>query len=364
MLAAGIAIAAIGSGDKHGRLDPRAADPLGSRAVAQLLKNHDVSVHVATTLHGVVSAAGPDSTLLVTTPDLLDDAQQRTLHPAIATSGGRTVLLEAGPASVRVLAPGVGTGVPTEVSSSSPHCGFAAARGAGTADTGGVRYTTRLPGSDSCYPVAGGSALVRIPDAHAGDTVLLGSADILYNDHLDKRGNASLALQLLGSRPHLIWYLPSLSDATTSAGGGENAFLDLIPSGWLWGSLQLLIAAVLAALWRARRLGPLVPERLPVAVRAAEATEGRARLYRSTRSRDRAAAVLRAATRERLAPLLGIRPAEAHDPETLTPAVSVRLPGTHLDLSFLLFGPEPSDDMALVRLADELDALEREVRTS
>jgi hypothetical protein len=365
MLAAGIAIAAIGSGDKHGRLDPRAADPLGSRAVARLLKNHGVSVHVATTLRGAVSAAGPDSTLLVTTPDLLDDAQQRTLQPAIAASGGRTVLIEAGPASVRVLAPGVSTRAAAEDTSSSPHCGFAAARGVGTADTGGVRYTTRLPGSDSCYPVAGGSTLVRIPGAHAGDTVLLGTADLLYNDHLDKRGNASLALQLLGSRPHLTWYLPSLSDATaTSAGSGENAFLDLIPSGWLWGLLQLLIAAVLAALWRARRLGPLIPERLPVALRAAEATEGRARLYRSTRSRDRAAAVLRAATRERLAPLLGVRPAEAHNPETLTPAVSVRLPGTDLDLSFLLFGPEPSDDMALVRLADELDALEREVRTS
>ncbi|MCF3961652.1 DUF4350 domain-containing protein [Streptomyces fuscigenes] len=364
LLAAGLVLAAIGSGDEHGRLDPRAADPLGSRAAAELLKDHGVSVRITTTLRGATSAAGPDSTLLVTAPDLLSKAQQRTLRAAVVAGGGRTVLLEAGPASTPILAPGVDTGTPAEVSALRPRCGFPAAQSAGTADAGGGRYVTDLPGTTACYPVGGMATLLRVPDAHAGETVLLGSAAPLYNDRLGKRGNASLALQILGSRPHLVWYLPSLSDASASDGGGQSAFLDLIPSGWLWGFLQLLIAAGLAAVWRARRLGPLVAERLPVAVPAAEATEGRARLYRSTRSRDRAAAILRAATRERLAPLLGIRPADAHSPETLTSAVSALLPSTDLDLPFLLFGPAPSDDSALVRLADQLDALEREVRTS
>ncbi|GDY74619.1 hypothetical protein SAV31267_041040 [Streptomyces avermitilis] len=78
--------------------------------------------------------------------------------------------------------------------------------------------------------------------------------------------------------------------------------MDLLPSGWLWGTLQLFIAAALAALWRARRLGPLVPERLPVAIRASETVEGRARLYRKANARDRAAAALRSTTRTRLAP--------------------------------------------------------------
>ncbi|MCW2756877.1 MAG: hypothetical protein JWO46_623, partial [Nocardioidaceae bacterium] len=72
---------------------------------------------------------------------------------------------------------------------------------------------------------------------------------------------ASLALQLLGSRPHLVWYLPSLSD-TSATDSGSQSFFDLLPSGWLWGTLQLFIAAGVAALWRARRLGPLVPEKL------------------------------------------------------------------------------------------------------
>ncbi len=134
-----------------------------------------------------------------------------------------------------------------------------------------------------------------------GDTVVLGAPDIFFNDRLDDHGNASLALQLLGSRPHLVWYLPSLADSTP-APEEERGFFDLIPSGWLWGTLQLFIAAALAALWRARRLGPLVPEKLPVAIRASETVEGRARLYRKADARDRAAAALRSATRTRLAP--------------------------------------------------------------
>jgi hypothetical protein len=365
LLAAGIVMAAIGSGDKHGRLDPRSSDPLGSRAVTELLKERGVAVDVVTTLTGATAATAQNTTLLVTAPDLLDTAQQRSLLSATRVSAGRTVLLGAGPAAVPTLAPGVTADTPADVAGRPPHCALPAARSAGTVDIGGERYLTDLPGSDTCYTSDGLPTLLRIDNPAGGDTVLLGSPDILYNNRLDKQGNASLALQLLGSRPHLVWYLPSLSDDSAStSGGGEGAFLDLIPAGWLWGLVQLLIAAALAAAWRARRLGPLVTEQLPVAVRASESTEGRARLYRKTNARDRAATVLRAATRERLAPLLGLRTADAHSLETLTAAVSARLPHKDLDLPALLFGPAPADDTALVRLADQLDALEREVRTS
>ncbi|MBP0461669.1 DUF4350 domain-containing protein, partial [Streptomyces montanisoli] len=98
LLAAGVALAAITSGDKHGRLDPRAADPLGSKAVATLLKDHGVYVDVVTTLDGATSAAGPDTTLLVAVPDLLSRAQQHALHAATSGAGGRTVLVAAGAA--------------------------------------------------------------------------------------------------------------------------------------------------------------------------------------------------------------------------------------------------------------------------
>ncbi|MEV7069914.1 DUF4350 domain-containing protein [Streptomyces sp. NPDC093990] len=366
LLVAAVAIAAIRSTERHGSLDPRSADPFGSRAVAELLADRGVDTRVATTLDEASAAAGPDTTLLVAVPDLLTHGQQNRLRSATAGSDGRTVLVAPGNWSVERLVPGVVADPATSLDSTlSPDCALPAARRAGNADTGGIRYTVTHPGNDECYPSDRLPTLVRVPaDSGDGDTVVLGAPDILYNDTLDEQGNASLALQLLGSRPHLVWYLPSLSDSSAADPDDEKSFFDLLPSGWLWGTLQLFIAAALAALWRARRLGPLVPEKLPVAIRASETVEGRARLYRKANARDRAATALRSTTRTRLAPLVGVPVAQAHAPEALLPALSAHLhrDGDGQSLHSLLFGPTPGDDAALISLADQLDALEREVR--
>ncbi|MFF7859095.1 DUF4350 domain-containing protein [Streptomyces sp. NPDC007904] len=364
LLAAAVAIAVVRSDARHGELDPRSADPYGSRAVAQLLAGRGVDTRVVTTLDEATAAAAPDTTLLVAVPDLLTPDQQTRMHSAVTGSGGRTVLVSSGSASVERLAPGVTADPATSLESTlSPDCDLPAARRAGTADTGGIRYTTTHLTADECYPSERLATLLRIPAPSGdGDIVLLGAPDILLNDRLDEHGNASLALQLLGSRPHLVWYLPTLADASAASEEGERGLFDLLPSGWLWGTLQLFVAAALAALWRARRLGPLVPEKLPVAIRASETVEGRARLYRRANARDRAAAALRSTTRTRLAPLVGIPVARAHAPEALLPALSARLEGDGRSLHALLFGPPPGDDAALIALADRLDALEREVR--
>ncbi|MFJ4271364.1 DUF4350 domain-containing protein [Streptomyces coelicoflavus] len=371
LLAGAVAIAVVRSDARHGALDPRSADPYGSRAVAELLADRGVSTRVVTTLDEARAATGRNTTLLVAAPDLLTEGQQNRLHSATTGSGGRTVLVAPGGAAVERLAPGVTADPALSFDSTlAPACDLPAARRAGDADTGGIRYSTHLE-ADACYPSRRLATLLRLPDPSAkasaegaqGDTVVLGARDILLNDHLDEHGNASLALQLLGSRDHLVWYLPSLSDMP--APDEERSFFDLLPSGWLWGTLQLFIAATLAALWRARRLGPLVPEKLPVAIRASETVEGRARLYRKANARDRAATALRSATRTRLAPLVGVPVTQAQTPESLLPALSAHLHGAHGDgqsLHALLFGPPPGDDAALIALADQLDALEREVR--
>ncbi|WP_285367977.1 DUF4350 domain-containing protein [Streptomyces sp. CWNU-1] len=362
----GITAAALRSGDHHGHLDPRSADRLGSRAVATLLHNRGVSTRVVTTLDTATAAVGRNTTLVVAHPNMLTDAQREALHYAMETSGGRTILLSPGTESVATLAPGVRSTTPGPVAARDPQCSLAAARSAGNADLGGRQYITEAPGADACYPRDGRPTLLRFDTPNNGDTVLLGSADILYNHRLDDHGNASLALQLLGSRPHLVWYLPSSGDGSTTNGSGdpESTFLELIPSGWLWATLQLALAATLAAIWRGRRLGPLVTERLPVAIRASESTEGRARLYHQVNAHDRAAAALRSATRTRLAALLGVAPADAHSTAILIPAVATRTSPADRDLTALLFGPAPASDTALVLLADQLDALEKEVRTS
>ncbi|MGV9317270.1 DUF4350 domain-containing protein [Streptomyces sp. NPDC003691] len=363
VVVAGTAIAALRSGDRHGALDPRSADRLGSRAVAELLDDRGVRTRVVTTLAEATAATGSDTTLLVINPDLLTPAQQRLLRAATETSAGRTVLVAPGPASLSVLAPGTRSPGTEAAGNTAPACSLPAARKAGSADLGGRQYIADPTTADTCYPVGGLPTLVRT-DTGDGDTVLLGSSRILHNERLAANGNASLALQLLGSRPHLVWYLPSVSDGSAAPDAGDKSFVELIPSNWLWGALQLFVAAAVAALWRGRRFGRLVPERLPVAVRASETTEGRARLYHRAKARDHAAAALRAATRARIAPLLGVPRSAAHRPDVLLPAVSARLGPAELDFTLLLFGPAPADEAALVRLADHLDALEREVRAS
>ncbi|UQX01413.1 DUF4350 domain-containing protein [Streptomyces sp. RerS4] len=368
LIAAAVLLAGLQAGDHHGRLDPRSADPDGSRALAQLLKERGVTTRVVTHADEAVAAASPTTTLLVTDPDLLGERQRRAVRSAIDLSGGRTVLI-APDTSLTDLAPTTRTRGPAHRGDLAPDCALPAATTAGRATTGdGDRYSTDRPGATACYPADGHPTLLVLPADKGGDTVLLGSETILRNETLAREGNASLALQLLGSRPDLVWYLPNLADMPADADAEEQSLLDLVPAGWTWAALQLCVAAVLAALWRARRLGPLVTERLPVAIRASEATEGRARLYRKAAARDRAATVLRAATRERLAVLVGVPPTQAHDPAALLPAVTTHrtspTPDAGPDPATLLFGTTPADDAALVALADHLDALEREVRTS
>lgn len=359
---AGVMIAAVRSGEQHGVLDPRSPDGSGSRAAAQILADHGVETTVVGSTDEAVAAAGPDTTLLIARPDALDD-EQRTRLSRAAEHGARAVLLAPGPGAVATLAPGVrAVGESATVEPTPPDCAMPSAARAGDAAMGGVRYEVSAERAEVCYLRQQLPTLVRVPaPSGGGDTVLLGTSEPLLNDRLDEHGNASLTLQLLGSRPHLLWYLPSLSEPTAT-GNGDRGFFELIPDGWSWGALQLAIAAVLAALWRARRLGPLVPERLPVPVRASEATEGRARLYHQGNARDRAAHELRSASRSRLAPLVGVPAAQAHFTEALTPALAAYSgsgqAGDTAWMQALLFGPAPTDDASLVRLADELDVLE------
>ncbi|MCU1587791.1 MAG: hypothetical protein JWN31_1284, partial [Frankiales bacterium] len=123
--------------------------------------------------------------------------------------------------------------------------------------------------------------------------------------------------------------------------------------------LELALAVLLLAVWRAQRLGRVVREPLPVVVRAAETVEGRGRLYRAARARQTAAEELRAGARRRLGPRLGAGRHPHRD--ALLAGLSLQTTRPAEELAALLYGPQPADDASLVRLADELDALTREV---
>src|ERR1039458_9677166 len=170
---------------------------------------------------------------------------------------------------------------------------------------GGVLMRVSGAGGWRCYPVDGHPSLVRY--AAGGRLVtLLGSGEPLTNHYLASGGDAALALDLLRGRPGIVWLVPS---PPPLPGGGPRSLLQEIPGPAYLVALQLLIAAAVTAGWRARRLGPLVSEPLPVVIRASETVEGHGRLYRSRRSRGRAAAVLRGAARHRITVALALPPA-------------------------------------------------------
>jgi len=355
VLVAALLVAALKAQSARGYLDPDSAAPSGARAARVLLTEQGVAVTATRTTAAAVAAATPGSTLLVVGPDLLQPEQLAALTAVRAD----LVLVGAGPAALDALAPGVRPVQVVPVEDLDPVCGLPAAQRAGRARTGGVVYTvTRSAGTavDRCYAVAGRPSVVRL--VQDGRTVtLLGSGDLLTNGQLGREGNAALGLGVLGANPRLVWYraVPEV------AAGGQRSLRELLPT-WVWlASAQLVVAVLLLALWRARRLGRIVAEPLPVVVRAAETTEGRARLYRRAGARDRAAATLRAAAVQRLRPALGLpRTAEAVE---VAAAVAARSGRPEADVAALLYGAAPRDDAALARLADDLDALERTVRS-
>ncbi|MGA5820574.1 DUF4350 domain-containing protein [Kitasatospora sp. NPDC094028] len=363
LLIGAVTVVALGRDRQYPTIDPRSYDRDGAHAAYALLEHQGLTTRLST--DPTVLPTGPD-TLVLPEPDLLTPDQLRAIAAARHT---RLVLIAPGPAALSALAPGIRSseedgGVPyAPVRPANARCSLPEAVRAGDAETGGMLYTSGSRG-EGCYPRGHGYALVRTPlDDGTRDVVVLGSGVLLQNGELTVAGNASLALGLLGSQPTLTWHLPDYS-VPLPKGVHTKTFGDYVPDGWYWAGLQLAVAAVLAALWRGRRLGPVVSENLPVVVRASETTEGRARLYRRAKAHGRAAQALRRAAAHRLAPALGVPlRAGAPDPDALCAALADRRPEqSAADVRALLYGPPPTDDAALLRLADDLDALERQVR--
>jgi hypothetical protein len=346
------ALLLLGRGEQtHGALEPGSYEPGGAHALAKLLEDQGVDIATVRTVAEADDELGEDSTLLVTQPDLVPAKRL----DALRQRAGDVVLVTPGAPTLRDSLPLVRPIGQSDVGRLSPQCTVAAAVAAGDVTLGGIGYAA--PGARSCYPGEdGGGTLLQLADA-GGTTTLLGTSAPLTNGRLADDGDAALALRLLGPHPKLVWYLPSPTDPALD--DSRKSIFELIPDGWYFGAAQAGIAVVLFALWRARRLGPVVTEPLPIVVRAAETAEGRARLYRRAKATDHAGETLREAARARLRTALGL-PRDA-DPAALVQSVSARTGRPANDVGEVLYGPRVPDDPALVRLAGELDRVEREV---
>ena len=339
------ATAVLAGSGPRGVLDPDAYDPDGAHALEVLLQQQGVTVKRTVDVPTTLQAAGGDTTVFVPLPVLLSDEELQ----ALAGAPGSLVVAEADPDALRSLGADAHFVDAQNTKVRDPECSDPVASNAGRAVTGGLAYD-----GDGCYPVGRGSSLVT-----RGRLTLLGDATALTNDHLDEEGDAALGIGLLAQHPTVVWLVPSPTRA--AFGDRPVASPDELLPHWLhlvrW---QLLLAGLVLALWRGRRLGRVVLERLPVVVRASETVEGHGRMYRVAGARGTAAEALREPARRTLGRL-------AHGgtvtPEVLTDLVAARTGREAPSVHALLYGPTPTDDAALVRLARELDALVHQALT-
>jgi hypothetical protein len=331
------------------------AAPAGSMAVAEVLKQQGVSVVETHTLAATRAAvASPASTtLLLFDPNGYLNAKNLRVATALSEN---VVVVSPGFRQLQAVVPEVAQAGKADATLSAD-CSVGAATMAGTVSGGGTAY--RLVGDAADHALCFGSgknaySLIRVQ--HASTTItVLGLQNALTNEYVSQRGNAALALNLLGADQKLVWYLPSTADESSAI----PTIAELTPP---WVSAAALLAfcvAIAAAFWRGRRLGPLVIENLPVTVRASETMEGRARLYQRSSARLHALDSLRIGSIDRLGALCGLpRSATVDD---VIAAVAALTGADSQRIRDILLDGIPANDRELIRYSDELQRLEHAV---
>ncbi|WP_104117084.1 DUF4350 domain-containing protein [Arthrobacter sp. B1805] len=339
-------------------LSPGNPAPDGARAVAEVLESEGVDVVRVHTYEDAIEALGDDSATL-----FLNDAQQYLSADQLSklTAGAeRAVLAAPGERQLTALDEefAVVGAVPVdfagEASAVAAECSDPDALAAGTLSGNGTAYS----GAVTCFPASidGETGGLYITDTD-GSVAVLGAPEILSNGLITDEGNAALALRALGSTPTLVWYEPSGADVASTGEGIDP--LTLLPAWVDFLLIWLLLCAVLAMVWRGRRVGPLAIEPLPVVVRAAETAEGRARLYQDSGSVAHAAATLRAATLARLAQRLRVE--RSASPTEVLQAAARHSGRSQVELEQRLLGHTPTTNRELVLWAQEILDLEKEI---
>jgi hypothetical protein len=350
-------VALTGTSPSTARLSASNPKSVGAKALVEVLRTDGVTVHTPHTLSAAIGDLGSGADPAPTTLVVYDRNSILSRGQLLQLAGAENIILiEPSYDALRALAPTVNSAgyVP---STASANCSFGPAQKAGTVAGLGKGYRTparsdsgpsiRCFGRDDVY------SLVRT-DTGSGTVTVLGSATLLDNDSILRSGNAALSLGLFGQTRSVVWYLPSFADYSVA----QDGIIPLPP----WVTLMFTLAGfvlVAAAVWRGRRLGPVVVERMPVVVRASETVEGRARLYQKASARTHAIDALRIGTLSRLARQCGLPKRASLDDVVGTVANVTGRP--ILELRALLVDDAPATDTQFMRLSDELLRLEADV---
>ncbi len=346
-----------GSEQYPGDADPRNPGPDGAQAVAKVLADQGVDVTIARSADAFDAAqVDGHTTVVVSSTEQLAASTLRRMREH-ASAAARIVLLEPDFAILNQIDPDLGLlTVPAGKDDSvAARCPDPIAG----VDLDGLRIEVDRATSytgEGCFPVEDRS-LVRTVDG----LVLLGAGQALTNDQVTRADNAAVGLRLLGQDPRLVWYVPDATDAVSD----DAVTIGTLLPDWIGPALWVLaLAGAALLLWRVRRLGPLSTEPLPVVVRAVETARSRGRMYRRSGDRDHAATALRRAARADIARRLRL---DRGVPTPVVVEAAARHLGAPVEAVAALLDDDrtpPATDQDLVRFAQDLARLRREVRRS
>lgn len=368
----GVALVVVvaGRGEEEGNpLDPASPGPLGTKGLVEVLRELGGEVRVS----GGQPGAGTETALLLSDDlspgrrqGLLDWVRRGGTLVVADPSSGVTAVEQAGSTRIGLL--------DAEI---ERRCDVAALAGAGrVAAPGGIVFEVpegqggpggpgapgrpgnpggpQGGGTRACFPRNDGAWLLVQP-VGGGTVVRLGGASVLVNRELGEADNAVLLASLLvpveGTTVQVLQ--PPLP------GGGDAGLTDLIAPRVRLALWQLVVAFVLLALWRARRLGRPVAEPQPVQLPGAELVVAVGNLLQRARGRGQAAGLLTDDLRRSLAERLGLPPSTPADQVADTVAARTGIPRERVLRT--LTRSTPRDEAELVALSQAIDTVRREV---
>jgi hypothetical protein len=327
--------------------DPVSTAGTGTRGVVELVESFGADVDTGSN----VPSAATDVALLFV--DVLDEAQTGAVD-AWVRDGGRLVVTDpfsslAAPVQSSVGAFGITPQLPVE------RCDVASLQDLGVVDPGDAVRFEVADGDRSCFG-DGGAAYVVVHEVGGGQIVSVGGGTAFTNEWLGRDDNAALAARLVvpeaGTRVSVL--VPGVGEGST-----DRSLGDVLAVGARLAMVQLVVAFGVYAWFRARRLGMPVIESQPVEIAGSELVVAVGQLLQQAKDPARAAALLRADARRRIAERLGL-PVDVPI-GVLVDAVVARTSVESEVAERALFDLPVRDDTALLVLAQDVHTVRQEV---
>lgn len=328
-------------------LDPKSPGPHGLKAMRDLVTSFGSTF-------SVTSDPAPDADVMFIARDTVPDESVADLEAWI-DDGGVVVVTDpwsafAPPAtnSGPMLGGWVGT-------VDRGTCDIAALAGLGRVDPGEGYVAFDTDGPDgSCF---GGStsALVVLERHGAGAVVSVGTPMLFINSNLGNQDNAALAVALFAPVPgtRVAMFDPE------APGLGSDSLGDVMPERVKLFGLELIVAFFVYVLFRAKRLGRPVSESGRVELAGSELVVAVGSLLQQSRDTAHAAATMREDLRLSLCRWYGLAPEAG--PEAIAQVARDRSGVAEDQIMRVLYGPIPATAADLVVLADEIEAIRKEV---